>query len=134
MERELWRWIVRGLRRLPRWWPRGAVYDNRVVVAVLLWAALHDRSINWATQRSNWPVQAWRRPLPDQSTLSRRLRDPRVLDDLERLAVILQRPVPADPTVIVDGKPLPVSAFTADKEAKLGWGAGGTPGGTSCTP
>jgi hypothetical protein len=124
MERELWRWIVRGLKRLPRWWPRGAVYDNRVVLAVLLWAALHDRSVTWACQRSNWPVQAWRRRLPDQSTMSRRLRDPRVLDDIERLTVILQRPVPTSPTVIVDGKPLPVSVFTADKEAKLGWGAG----------
>lgn len=125
MERELWRWIVGGLKRLPRWWPRGAVYDNRVVLAVLLWAALHDRSITWACLRSSWPVQAWRRRLPDQSTLSRRLRDPRVLDDLERLVIILQRPLRASPTtLIVDGKPLPVSVFTADAEAKLGWGAG----------
>lgn len=125
MERELWRWIVWGLKRLPRWWPRGAVYDNRVVVAVLLWAALHERSITWASQRVNWPVQAWRRQLPDQSTLSRRLRDPRVLEDLERLAIILQRHLPASSSAfIVDGKPLPVSVFTADAEAKLGWSIG----------
>jgi len=101
------------------------VYDNRVVLAVLLWAALHDRSITWACQRINWPVQAWRRRLPDQSTLSRRLRDPRVLEDLERLAVIVQRHLPnSDSALIVDGKPLPVSVFSGDAEAKLGWGAG----------
>jgi hypothetical protein len=46
------------------------VYDNRTVIAVLLWAALHDRPIVWACQRSSWPVQAWRRRLPDQSTMS----------------------------------------------------------------
>jgi len=125
MERELWRWIVGGLKRLPRWWPRGAVYDNRVVLAVLLWAALHDRSVTWACRRRGWPVQAWRRELPDQSTMSRRLRDPRVLEDLERLVEVLQRRLPAPGgTLIVDGKPLPVSRFTADKEAKIGWGAG----------
>lgn len=125
MERELWRGIVRGLKRLPRWWPRGAVYDNRAVLAVLLWAALHERSILWACRREHWPVQAWRRVLPDQSTMSRRLRDPRVLEDLERLAEILQRPLPMpNATLIVDGKPLAVSRFSADKEAKVGWGAG----------
>lgn len=125
MERELWRWIVWGLKRLPRWWPRGGVYDNRAVLAVLLWAALRDRSVTWACQRSSWPVQAWRRRLPDQSTMSRRLRDPRVLQDLECLVEILQRRLPAPSgTLIVDGKPLPVSRFSGDREAKIGWGAG----------
>jgi hypothetical protein len=125
MERELWRWIVWGLKRLPRWWPRGGVYDNRTVLAVLLWAALHDRSISWACQRSNWPVQAWRRRLPDQSTMSRRLRDPRVLEDLARLLAVVQRPLgEVQGPLIVDGKPLPVSVFSADPDAAMGWGAG----------
>lgn len=125
MERELWRWIGWGLKRLPRWWPLRGVYDNRTVVAVLLWAALHDRPIVWACQRSNWPVQAWRRRLPDQSTMSRRLRHPSVQEDLERLVMLLQqhRPV-GTTTLIVDGKPLAVSEFTSDPEAVIGWGAG----------
>lgn len=125
MERELWRWITRGLKRLPRWRPRGAVYDNRVVLAVLLWAALHERSISWACQRRNWPMQAWRRVLPDQSTMSRRLRDPRVFEDLVRLLAIMQRTLgPVKGTLIVDGKPLAVSEFTGDPDARKGWGAG----------
>lgn len=125
MERELWRLIVGGLKRLPRWCPRGAVYDNRSVLAVLLWAALHERSIHWATRRRHWPVQAWRRALPDQSTMSRRLRDPRVMEDLARLVSIVQRTLgPVKGALIVDGKPLPVSKFTGDPDAKMGWGAG----------
>lgn len=125
MERELWRWIARGLKRLPRWWPRGAVYDNRVVLAVLVWAALHERSIHWACQRQHWPVQAWRRRLPGQSTMSRRLRDPRVFEDLVKLLAIVQRTLgPVRETLIVDGKPLAVSEFTADPDARKGWGAG----------
>ena len=91
MEHGLWRVITSALKRLPRWWPRGGVYDNRAVLAVLLWAALHERSVHWACQRSSWPVQAWRRRLPNQSTMSRRLRDTRVVEDLNRLLVIIQR-------------------------------------------
>jgi hypothetical protein len=124
MERELWRWIVTGLKRLPRWWPHGAVYDNRSILAVLLWAALHDRSILWASQRRNWPMQAWRRPLPDQSTLSRRLRDLRVHEDLRCLVRILQRDAPPDGILLIDGKPLTVSAYSGDPDAHRGWGAG----------
>lgn len=124
MERELWRRIVAALKRLPRWWPRGAVYDNRGILAVLLWAALHDRSILWACQRHHWPVQAWRRQLPDQSTVSRRLRDPRVVEDLIRLLAILSGG-PSDHLLIVDGKPLTLSRFSGDPEAREGWGAGG---------
>lgn len=125
MERDQWRWVVWALKRLPRRWPTRGVYDNGDILAVALWAALHDRSILWACQRSSWPVQAWRRRLPDQSTMSRRLRDPLLLEDLERLVAILQRRFRrVGSTLIVDGKPLAVSEFTADPEAVTGWGAG----------
>jgi DDE family transposase len=123
MERELWRRIVWGLKRLPRWSPRNAVYDNREVLAVLLWAALHDRSILWACQRAHWPVQAWRRRLPDQSTMSRRVRDPRIVDDLRTLLDLVQRG-PVDPALMIDGKPLAVSEYSGDPDACTGWGAG----------
>lgn len=125
MERELWQAVIWALKRLPRRRPIKAVYDNHAVLAVALWAAMHDRSISWACQRSNWPVQAWRRALPDQSTMSRRLRDPVLLEELERLVAIVQRrTLGCGSILIVDGKPLAVSEFTADPEAITGWGAG----------
>lgn len=125
MERDLWRWIAWALKRLPRRWPKCAVYDNREVLAVLLWAALHDRSILWACQRRHWPVQAWRRRLPDQSTMSRRLRDPSITSELTELMAILQRRMSQDvPILIVDGKPLAVSEYSHDREACTGRGAG----------
>ena len=76
---------------MPRWWPRNASYSNREILAVLLWAALHNKPICWACLRSSWPLQAWRRRLPDQSTMSRRLRDPDVWGDLRRLIDEVQR-------------------------------------------
>lgn len=59
-------WIVIALRRLPSRRPRGAGYTNRQILAVLLWAALRDRPIDWACKRRHWPPQAWRRVLPSQ--------------------------------------------------------------------
>lgn len=125
MERELWRRLAWALRRLPRTRPRGGVYSNTEVLAVLLWAALHDRSILWACRRAHWPMQAWRRRLPDQSTMSRRLRDPALLRDMDLLVRLLQGPAELSPaTLIVDGKPLPVSEMSGDRDAVTGWGAG----------
>jgi len=124
MDRGLWTLIARSLRVVPRRRPARARYSNRDVLAVLFWAALHDRSIDWACRRSSWPASAWRRRLPDQSTMSRRLRDTRLLEEINAVIACLQRELPRGRTLIVDGKPLPVSAFTSDPEARLGWGAG----------
>jgi hypothetical protein len=126
MERELWRVVAAAIKGLPRRSPRGGVYDNRDVLAVLLWAALHNQSINWASKRRGWPVQAWRRRLPHQSTLSRRLREPRLLLDLALVLQSIQSNWSNDAGgyALVDGKPLHVSEFSGDTDAKSGWGAG----------
>src|SRR5690606_20893057 len=52
MERELWRLIRESLRRLPRRRLRNAVYTDDEVLAVLLWAALHQRPVSWGAKRS----------------------------------------------------------------------------------
>lgn len=126
MERGTWRVIMAALRRLPRRCSSGQRYSNRDVLAVLLWAALHDRSILWACARTHWPVQAWRRRLPDQSTMSRRLRCPGVLDDLRTLLHLAQSAFDDgdNATLRVDGKALAVSSFSADADAADGWGTG----------
>lgn len=57
--------------------------------------------------------------------MSRRLREPSIIASLTRLMQILQRPLPQDVRfIIVDGKPLPVSEYTHDREARNGRGAG----------
>ena len=121
MDRDLWRCIVAALKALPRRRPRNAVYDSRQVLAVLLWAALHERPICWACRRSNWPPQAWRRALPDQSTMSRRMRDPTLRNDLRALLRRVQRPLPEGCVLITDGKPFPVPEHSRDPEAGNGW-------------
>jgi hypothetical protein len=121
MERALWKLIVASIRRVPRRCPRNAVYDNRQILAIHMWAALHDRPIDWATKRCNWPPQAWRRVLPDQSTMSRRLRDPLLYLDLRSLVLHLQREIEEGRLLLVDGKPFPMAAGSRDKDAQRGW-------------
>lgn len=125
MERDVWRVIVAALKRLPRTRSAHQVYSSAQVLAVLLWAVLHERSVLWACQRRHWPMQAWRRNLPDQSTMSRRLRDPSTLADLDTVLQIIQARLPdGDGLLRLDAKPLPISAFSADKDATRGFGAG----------
>jgi len=124
MERELWRWIVAALKRQSPTRPRNAVYTDQQIAAVFLWAALHDRPVSWACQRKNWPMQAWRRALPDQSTMSRRLRLPTVDDLLRTLLKDLQRTFGRGEVLVVDGKPLELSEHTRDPDAATGRGAG----------
>lgn len=124
MERELWRLIVVALKRMPRRRPRNAVYTDQQILAVLLWAALHDRPVSWACRRRNWPMQAWRRTLPDQSTMSRRLRRPATLDLLVWILMALQQTLEEGDVLVADGKPLELSENTGDPDARTGRGAG----------
>ena len=125
MERAIWRRTAAALKSIPPTRPRNAVYTDREVVAVYLWAALHDRPVSWACKRSNWPPQAWRRRLPDQSTMSRRLRRPTVLALVRRLLHVLQRESPPADVLLIDGKALEVSEYSRDPDARRGYGVRG---------
>ncbi len=124
MERDLWRCIVAQLKALPRRRPIRGLYDNRQVLALLFWAALHDRPINWACQRKNWPYQAWRRMLPDQSTMSRRLRDPNFDNDIGFVMRRIQKKWKRGRVLLTDGKPYHVNRHSTDPDAHTGYGAG----------
>lgn len=124
MERELWRLISGSLRRLPHRRLRNAVYTDAEVLAVLLWAALHQRPVSWGCKRSNWPVQAWRRRLPEQSTMSRRLRDPAVPGLMRELADRIQRRLPPGRVMLTDGKAFMLEDRTGDRDASVGRGSG----------
>jgi hypothetical protein len=69
-------------------------------------------------------MQAWRRKLPDQSTMSRRLRDPAILELLVALLERVQEDWPAGLVLVADGKPLELSEYSRDPDAKIGRGAG----------
>lgn len=125
MERGFFQAVQRALRPLRRARTRGQRFTDADIVLVALWAALHDRPIRWACRRSNWPPARHRRPLPDQSTMSRRLRNASVLLMLNLLLTAVAH-ADAAPSrcAVLDGRAMAVSRYTGDRHALRGWGRG----------
>ena len=106
--------------------PRGSVYTTQVVLAVGLWAILHDRPFCWACRAENWP--STRRPssLPHPSTLSRRWRSRAIVTALRRLhRMTVQAAGSPGRTVAIDGRSLLVGGASKDPDAKPGRAVGG---------
>src|SRR3954469_9346675 len=75
MERALWPPLYRPLREVARDFSQKYVQHRPwVLVAVMLWAALHDRPVSWACQpRPRVTTRLRPGRLPSPATMSRRL-------------------------------------------------------------
>jgi hypothetical protein len=103
---------------------RGKWFSDAAIVTAYLWAILWDRPVSWACQLENWPVQ-WRwQSLPSPSTMSRRLRTIGVLTLLEQALQALAELFPSGLCKLIDSKPLAVSIYSKDREARVGHGCG----------
>jgi hypothetical protein len=127
MERELWPPLYRLLREVGKdFRQKDVTYQPWVLAAVLLWAALHDRTIRWACQPRHWSTTTLKpAQIPSASTLSRRLYSVGVGLFLRALEQRLRGEGDPGLVAILDGKPLPVSRLSKDHDAKVGRGAGG---------
>lgn len=132
MERELFVWLMALLGQVTEVnrRPRGGRYTHRQVLAVWLWAIVHDRPLSWATQRRNWPQHDRTRPLPSNATMSRRLRQPQFEQLIRQWflaanARLCESPA-YDPAceLILDARPLVLSEHTQDQDAGKGRAAG----------
>lgn len=127
MELERWAELSQAISQVQRQvTPRPRdTHPTALIVRVHLWSALHDRPTDWACAPGNWDARTRpKRPLPDQSTMSRRMRRADFEPFLARLGQRLQgRPVAALlKIVIVDGKPLELPNHSGDPDAR--WGRG----------
>lgn len=120
MERELWSVVTSALKTLPARRIPKARYSDAQVLAVLLWAALHHRPVSWACRRSSWSPYAWRRQLPDQSTVSRRLRSPEMPGLIRQVVHRIQKRLPEARVMFADGKAFVVKDQTGDPDAARG--------------
>ena len=130
MERRLWRKVYRLIQKLHRQTAQqertsGVIYGDIQILAMLMWAVVHERPQQWVCEPLNWPwmPRAWP-GLPSASQFSRRLRSPQIQALLNRLEQAIRERWPEEWCVVVDGKPLPVGGFTKDPEATIGYGAG----------
>ena len=100
-------------------------YRDREIAKVYYWSVICDRAVSWACQKEHWPLHLRKRKLPSPATMSRRLRTPSVqalLDALEQRVI-----APQEPGLfwMIDGKPLPISGCSKDRQAGYGKAAGG---------
>ena len=124
MERELYQMICQRLEEIPIVRNDRQIYDDRRIVQVHLWAALHDRPICWACQPGNWPLHLRRARIPSQSRMSRRLRTVSVQQLFQALYSALRAELPRSALKFIDGKPLPTGGCSKDADATFGHGAG----------
>jgi hypothetical protein len=127
MDHELWAQLSHAMFDVARVFPKTArqTYDTHRIVRVYLWAVLHDRTVDWATRPASWTPSTRPGRIPDQSTLSRRLRAPEVRAFLDRLAPRVGGKPHPGLVKALDGKPLTVARHSKDPDATCGRGVGG---------
>jgi len=126
MERELWPRLYHLVVEVGRTMRLADVsFQPRTIVLVLLWAALHDRPMNWACDLRNWSTTTLQPfSLPSPSTMSRRLRR---VDTAMFMRLLIQRirdTGDAGLIAVIDGKPLPIGGSSQDPESHCGHGVG----------
>jgi hypothetical protein len=119
MELELWAELSQAICAVQRQFkfnPRDT-HRTSLIVRVHLWSVLHDRPTVWGCNRNNWTDKTVPEPLPDQSTMSRRMRRP----DFELFLKAMGRRLNGRPRArllkIIDGKPLELPNHTRDPDA-----------------
>ncbi len=127
MERELWPVLYHHLQLTAKEVRQKYVQlQPWVIVATLLWAALHDRPIAWACDPHHWSttsLRPWR--IPSEATMSRRADT--VATGVFWRALEQRLRGSGQPALLafLDGKPLPVGGNSKDPDARWGRGAGG---------
>jgi hypothetical protein len=127
MERELWSLLYHYLQLVAKEVHQKYVQMQPwVIVATMLWAALHDRPVCWACNPANWSTTRLR-PLhiPSEATMSRRADQVATGVFWRALQVRLRASDHAGLLAFLDGKPLPVGGNSKDPDARWGRGAGG---------
>ena len=126
MERSIFVRIKKSLRALGRRRrSRRYTFTDSAILEVYLWGVIHDRTAAWACDPVNWPRGLRRGPMPDASTLSRRMRTPSIIQLIERLRHTLESSEDTDLVAVIDGKPLPIGPHSHDKQAGYGRAASG---------
>ena len=125
MDRELWTSILLAVQRAAAHvgWNGGRrkpVYANWLIVAMYVWSVVHDRPLSWACRRQSYNGLFRPRRFPSISQFTRRVRSDDCQCILQRVHDhFAQRGVMTE-AIYIDGKPLPVSPVSKDRDAKRG--------------
>lgn len=122
MDGKLWAKVYQTVMSLDHPKTKGTTYSDGDIVLVILRASYDERSINWACRPENWQALAGPPRLPSQPTVSRRARTASVRTLLDALQAWLRRQAPDRRRVrAIDGRPLLISPFSKDRDARWGY-------------
>jgi hypothetical protein len=128
MDREIWAVVMAAVRKAAREVQdqmRKTLYPNRLIVAMYLWAVWHDRCLSWACDHAHYGALFRPRKLPSVSQFSRRVGEGHFQALLQRVHDGLARRGLVTALGYMDGKPLPVSPVSKDRDAARGRVSGG---------
>ena len=131
MDRDVWGIVMTTVKRACRavereLGGRTPRYPNWLVVAMYLWAVWHDRTLSWACDRAHYTgAFRPRGALPSVSQFTRRVKSDACDRILQRVHdALAQRGLLSDEGYL-DGKALPVSPVSKDRQATRGKVCGG---------
>jgi hypothetical protein len=126
MEREIWTTLYRHVCFTAQEVHQKYVQIQPwIIVATMLWAALHDRTVSWACDPRNWSTTKLKpMRIPSETTMGRRVDSVATGLFWRRLQEHLRQ---SEPSLLafLDGKPLPIGGNSKDREAGYGRAAGG---------
>lgn len=109
-----------------RLWPyreKRVQFSGRLIVLMYLWCVLRRKPRGWVCEPGHLPRPLQATAIPSASRFRRRLKEPRFQQMLTEMEAQC-RGLPQDRLIgywTIDAKPLPVSPYSKDKEAKWGW-------------
>ena len=127
MDRDIWLQLVAAVRSADRRTERRGRqprYSDQQILKMLLWTIWHDRPLCWACDRNHYTTMYRPRQLPSVSQFCRRVRTRRVHAMLQAANSYLAGGKGPVRLSFLDGKPLPVSNYSRDPEARDGYANG----------
>ena len=127
MDAETWRALAAAVksadRRVPRT-GRRMRYPDALIVKMYLWSVWGDRPLCWACDPEHYNRRFRPRQLPSVSQFTRRVKTARVARLLQAVNEYLTRSDAPVELAFFDGKPLAISDYSRDPDARDGRGAG----------
>ncbi len=120
MERELWMQLYILAKQCDRS-KSNAFYRDWEIVVIYFWAVIHDRPTSWACEQANWESSTIPVRLPNQSTVSRRLRTHEVEQLIHEIFESFTMFTLLPQYLCIDGKPLIIGDHSRDPDARNGW-------------
>lgn len=120
MERELWEQLYQLAKECDRS-ESNAFYRDWEILVIYFWAVIHDRPTSWACDAANWEACNILVRLPNQSTVSRRLRSDGVEQLMRSIFATFTTMTLLPQYLCIDGKPLTIGDHSRDPDARNGW-------------